>query len=295
MKVLITGIGGFLGRHLGKALIDAGHEVRGVCKSRVDIGSAEIVIGDVLDKQFMEASCKGMDCVIHLAAVTEFSNITKDPIGSMETSVSGTLNALHGLAKAGGRKFIFPSSGKVYGKPKSLPITEQHTLNPESHLGRTKKLCEELLAFHDSCTAKSYVSLRIFNVYGPGQKEYFLVPTILSQIDSGEITLGDIHSKRDYVYVKDVAEAFIKVMEAEGNGFEAYNVGSGNSSSAEDVMHRISEITHRKYTIKTDASRLRGGEASDERADISKLKALGWSPRYGLAKGLSEMMAACRP
>jgi len=290
MKVLITGMGGFLGRHLARRLIADGHAVHGVSRSPLDIEGAEIVLGDVLDRKLMEDACSGMDAVIHLAAITEFGSISRHPAKSMETSLLGTLYALGGFVKAGGKHFIFPSSGKAYGKPANLPIPERHSLNPETYLGHIKKLCEDLVMFYASFTPQLYTSLRIFNVYGPGQKAYFLIPTILSQLDKEEIILGDIKSRRDYVHVEDVVGAFRVALSRKGHGFEAYNVGSGLSSSAQDVVDEISRIAKKECTIKTDASRLRAHEAFEERADISKLKALGWSPRYTLVKGLSEML-----
>jgi|SRR3989338_2957556 len=289
-KVLITGIGGFIGRELARSLSSEGHEVWGVSSSDTKLANARAYKDDVCNKDRMEKLCKDKDVIIHLAAVTEHKHISGNPIKSLEISLAGTYNMLNAFEKSSAKSFIFPSSGKVYGKPQYLPYDEKHATNPDTHLGRIKKICEELISFFANCSEKSFSVLRIFNVYGPNQKKSFLIPTILSQADKNEVTLGDTESKRDYIYIKDVVNSFLTVMRNGKEGYHVYNVGSGCSYSAKGIVDEIGRLTNKKIEIKVDKSRLRKNETSDERANIEKLKNLGWNPEYDLKSGLSEIL-----
>ena len=136
---------------------------------------------------------------------------------------------------------------------------------------------------------KSFSILSIFNVYGPNQKPEFLIPTILSQIKNNKVILGDIKSKRDYLYIKDLITAFLTIVKNKEKGVQIYNVGSGVSTSAEDIVRAIEKISKKKLSIEVDKSKLRKNEMPDEKADISKLKILGWNPKYNVHSGLKDM------
>ncbi|HIC76324.1 MAG TPA: NAD-dependent epimerase/dehydratase family protein, partial [Candidatus Dadabacteria bacterium] len=274
---------------LGDTLHKCGYEVSGISKSDIKIKNINVYKADVCDKDIVGEICEDKDIIIHLAATTEHKNISKFPMESLWTSLSGTYNLLYAFQKSNAKNFIFPSSGKVYGKPSYLPFDEQHPLNPTTPLGRIKKLCEDMVLHFSTISDKSFSILRIFNVYGPNQKPEFLIPTILSQIKNNKVILGDIKSKRDYLYIKDLITAFLTIVKNKEKGVQIYNVGSGVSTSAEDIVRAIEKISKKKLSIEVDKSKLRKNEMPDEKADISKLKILGWNPKYNVHSGLKDM------
>lgn len=289
-KVLITGIGGFIGKNLAFALRSEGYKVYGISKSKIRLSDIVINQVNILDEDAVVEICKDKDYIIHLAAVTEHGNISDFPIESLKTNVIGTYNILHGFLKSKAKSFIFPSSGKVYGEAKYLPYDESHPTNPETSLGKIKKICEDLTSYFNTFSDKSFSILRIFNVYGHGQKKYFLIPTILSQINNDKIILGDVHSKRDYLYIKDLVSCFLTIMRHKHNGLKVYNVGSGVSYSAYDIVNTIGKIKNKKFEIGIDKTKLRKNEESEEKANIKKLNHIGWKPKYSLEKGLREII-----
>ena len=289
-KVLITGVGGFIGKALAGTLSNHGYDVYGLSHSDIRLNNIKIFKADVLNESKVFDICKDKDIIIHLAAITEHKNIYNYPAKSFETSLIGTLNVLKAFEKSNAAHFIFPSSGKVYGKPKYLPCGENHTAKPQTPLGITKKICEDAIHYFSTFSDKRFSILRIFNVYGNGQKKNFLIPTILSQTNSDKIVLGNMQHKRDYIYVKDAVEAFLAIIKHREKGFNIYNVGSGASYSAYDIVKALETIKNKSFKIKIDKSKLRKNEPFEEKASIAKLKSLGWKPKYNIREGLAEML-----
>ena len=289
-RVLITGIGGFIGRRLALALNAIGYDVSGISRSRIKLRNIQVYKADVLDKVALNDICKDKDIFIHLAAVTEYKKIQDSLIDNFEVGLLGTFNVLKAFTLSNSKHFIYPSSGKVYGKPFYLPYDENHKTNPETPLGKTKKICEDMVAYFSTLSDKSFSILRIFNVYGPGQKESFLIPTILSRVNESKIVLGDIRSKRDYIYIQDVVQSFITVIKNYRKGLNIYNVGSGVNHSAGDIVNLLGNLMNKNFNIKIDKSRLRKNESFDEGASVAKLKKLGWEPKYSLKDGLIEIL-----
>ena len=293
-KVLITGIGGFLGRILAGRLIHEKYKVYGIGRHSAHSKNVTMYKADILDEREMVKLCKDKDHIVHLAAVTEYKNLRDFPMKSLKINVIGTFNMLNAFSKSKAKNFIYPSSGKIYGEPKYLPYDELHSVNPKTNLGKMKKICEDLISYFSTSLEKSFLVLRMFNVYGNGQKKDFLFPSILTQVNNEkrQITLGDIESRRDYIYVEDVMDCFSKMMKKSKNGLEIYNLGSGVSYSAQDIVNTIGKLKGIRIKIKIDKGTLRNNEAFEERADITKLKKVGWIPKYNLEKGLSEMLRA---
>ena len=289
-KILITGVGGFIGKELASALAGEGYKVYGTSKSQIKLNNIIVHNANILDGKKIIQVCKNMDYVIHCAAVTEYRNISDFPIESLKTNVIGTYNVLKAFAKSNAKSFIFPSSGKVYGKPNYLPYNEEHSKNPNTSLGKMKEICEELITYFSDFSDKSFFILRLFNVYGQHQKKYFLIPTILSQINEKKILLGDIKSKRDFIYIKDVIDCFSKIIKNNKKGIQIYNVGSGISHSAYEIVSIISRLKNKKFEIELYKPKLRKNEAFEERSNIRKLKNIGWKPKYSLEDGLNEMI-----
>lgn len=301
MRVLITGINGFIGQHLVKVLTERGHQVFGLGRDR----------GGVLDKKSVERAVRNVETVVHLAALTSHEEIVGNKFETLETNLRGTKNVLDAFSKSRkARKFLFASTGKVYGKIIRLPIDEEHSTHPLNILGKSKLITERLIDFYastslpstklgaSSASSKEFIIFRIFNVYGTGQRESFLIPTILSQVNSGkkEIKLGDIKAKRDHVYIDDVIDAFIRAIEKKlPKGLSIYNICTGTGSSARNIVDMIETIKREKIKVKVNKNLLRHDEMDNEYGSFQKAKkAFGWEPNITLRVGLRKLLTPHR-
>lgn len=296
MKVLITGAGGFIGRHLIQTLSQTGSaELFALSRGATDIPNATVLQGDVLDSGRIEEifSAHSFDVVYHLAAITEHHKIVDDKAATFYTNLQGTINLLESFNRhCKGAAFIYASTGKVYGKTNEMPITESAYVNPQNILGKTKRITEEVIDLY-ATPENHYVSCRIFNIYGEGQKRSFVVPTIIDQLDRPEIILGALHDLRDYLYVDDLISALIACGKNAGNfaNVDWVNIGSGAPANVEDILRVISELTNKKLNVSVDVSRLRTDETAVEFCSTKKLQDLtGWKPQYTLKQGLRRVL-----
>lgn len=298
-KVLVTGSEGFLGKHLVLRLLLEGYVVYGISlppTSVIEHPNYHYTSLDILNREklshYFENST--FDAVIHLAALTTHEELTKNKEKTLRINLEGTLNLLEEFRNTKSTKFIFTSTGKVYGRIQQLPLSEDHPTSPINILGKTKLVAEKLIDFFSYEATQQFIILRMFNVYGPGQRNYFLIPTILSQFRDGndKITLGNIHDKRDYIFIEDIVEAIMIMLKKRlSENLNIFNVGSGKPHSALDIVRVIEEIFSKKVTIDIDKSRFRKDEFPEEYADIRKLLSLGWSPRYDLKTGLEKTIS----
>src|SRR3989344_2681659 len=298
MKVLITGVSGFIGSALAQQLLTRGHNIVGIGKQeQTKVEGIKYILADVLDKVKVEAQVAEAEVVVHLAALTAHKDIADNKNESLRINFQGTKNLLEAFHNSPTtKKFIYASTGKVYGKIESLPITENHPTAPLNILGKSKLIAEKLIDFYTS-KDKSQIILRIFNVYGPGQKDNFLVPTILNQLKPGleqgsipEIILGDLASQRDYTYVEDVINALVLAVETESKpGTEIYNVSSQIGTSAAEIVEVIGEIINHPLKVKVESNLFRPDEEKYEYGYYTKIKSqLGWKPHHDLKAGLKK-------
>lgn len=293
MRILITGINGFIGRNLSAKLLKRGHFVTGLArnkKCKVD-NIKTYYEGTVLDKKLVEKASRDIEAVIHLAALTSYEAIVGNKFETLETNFLGTKNVLDAFSKSKQtRKFLYSSTGKVYGKIMHLPIRENHPTNPQNVLGKSKLITERLIDFYND-NQKELIIFRIFNIYGAGQHKNFLIPTILAQLHKRkrEIVLGDIDAKRDYVYIDDLVNAFILAIEGKGyKGLSTYNICTGLASSASQIVKMISKIKEVDIKVKINPSLIRRDEIKDEYGSFELAKKyLGWNPKISLEVGLN--------
>lgn len=292
-KIFISGVNGFIGNNLARYFIHGGFDVVGIGrKEKSTVDGVKYLQSDILDADKYSHLVSGSDLVVHLAATTFHDEIVKNPTEAFWTSWFGTWNILKAFSAGTGRHFLYASTGKVYGDAGPLPFREEITCRPLNILGFTKYTCEHLVDFFSRLNQqKSFSVARIFNVYGKGQRDSFLIPAIIKQIKDGNkiIGLGDIKAKRDYVYIDDVVSAVSSIMFAGGTGLKIFNVGSGNSYSAEDIVKLISRITGDNLGISGDFSKKRIDELDEEYCSYDKLAGLGWKP-HTLEDGLREML-----
>jgi dTDP-glucose 4,6-dehydratase len=310
MKVLVTGADGFIGSHLTEALVREGYDVRAFvlynsfnswgwldqCAPDVR-GRFEIFAGDVRDPHGVRTAMTGCDAVLHLAALIAIPYSYHSPDTYVDTNVKGTLNIVQAARDLGVKKVVHTSTSEVYGTARTVPITEDHPLRGQSPYSATKIGADQLaLSFHAAFGTPVTV-LRPFNTYGPRQSARAVIPTVITQIASGQrtIRLGATHPTRDFSFVADTAAGFIAVLRATGTEGEVINVGSGFEISIGDTARAIAEIMQADIEIVSDDQRVRPAASEVERLFAGTEKArrmLGWSPKYGGLDGFKRGLAA---
>lgn len=275
-KILITGAAGFIGKHLIPKIINAGYEV-------VEINHKD---GDIVDEitweKFPEA-----DLVIHLAGKSFVPASWNEPGTFIKCNLLGTLEALNYCRKYNS-KLIFLSS-YLYGNPTVLPISENAPLSDANPYALSKHLAEDVCKFFSLNFKIDITIFRPFNVYGPGQPEDFLIPSIIRQIKNGEmIKVKDLEPKRDYIYIDDLVTAILAAVE-NCKGLHIYNMGSGTSYSVKEVINLIQNIMGSNLVVYSEEVR-RKDEIMDTIADINlAVNELEWFPKWELAQGLLQM------
>ena len=277
-KVLVTGASGFIGKHLVRRLRAEGHQVL----------EARRTSGDVAD----EATWRSFpltDVVVHLAARSFVPESWEAPGDFLRTNLLGTVAAME-YCRAHDARLVFPSS-YIYGDAVHQPIAETAPLVAKNPYALSKKLAEEACVFFADRFGVTVTILRPFNIYGAGQADAFLVPTIVNQVRGGrEIHVKDLEPRRDYVYVLDVVEAIVRAVAREG-GFSIFNVGSGTSHSVAEVIQTIQDVWGTSLPVRSDGVR-RQDEVMETVADITRAKKqLGWMPRFTLRQGLEDLHA----
>lgn len=304
-RILVTGADGFIGSHLVEHLESRGADVTALCvyNSNGSYGfldplaqstGVKLVLGDIRDSGFVNDLCVGVDIVLHLAALIAIPFSYVAPRTYVETNVLGTLNVLEAVRRNDVSKMINTSTSEVYGTPDSVPIDESHTLKGQSPYSASKiaadKLCESFaLSFECPVTV-----LRPFNTYGPRQSRRAVIPTILAQMLAGseEISLGSLTPQRDFTFVDDTVEGFIKMAEADLAPGEVIQLGTGSTISIGDLFDSCASVTGSTAVVQTDQERIRpeGSEVDILLSDPSKARDLiGWTPQVALSDGLDRV------
>jgi nucleoside-diphosphate-sugar epimerase len=278
-RVLVTGPSGFIGRHLIPRFRAEGHEVFAVDRASGDVAEAATWNG------FPPA-----DVVVHLAAKSSVPASWAAPAAFLRTNLSGTVAAIE-YCRTHGSHLIFPSS-YMYGNAARQPIPESAPRVARNPYALSKKMAEEACEFFADRFGLNITILRLFNIYGPGQSDSFLVPTIVNQLKAGtEVHVQDLEPRRDYVYVLDVVEAMVKAA-ATRRGLSVFNLGSGASHSVADLIRTIQDVWGTDLPVRSDGVRRRD-EIMDTVADISRAgRLLGWTPQFTLRQGIEDLHAA---
>ena len=276
IDAIITGSEGFI----GKKLVNTLHNKK---LNLLPLSSKNF---NILNQSDWEKLPKSV-ILYHLAAKS-FVPESWDPKSNIfETNVLGTKYALD-YCKKFNCKIIFASS-YIYGIPERLPITENDNAEPNNPYALSKYFSEELAKFYCKYEGIDCTALRIFNVFGPGQSEKFLIPSIIKQVyNSSEILVNDLKPRRDYIFIDDVIEAFIL---AAGNmhNFNIFNIGSGKSLSVKEIIEKIQLVANKNLPIITSKN-VRYNEIPDVIACIKSAKEiLNWTPKYSFDNGIKEI------
>ena len=307
-QVLITGAGGFIGSHLTEALVKAGAKVRVFIRynSRDGRGNLEdlepgmleeieIIAGDLRDANVIERSVKGCDAVFHLGALVGIPYSYKNPREVVETNIMGTFNVLTAARDHGVERIVHTSTSEVYGSALYVPIDESHPLQGQcpysaSTIG-ADKLAESFYASFDL----PVVTVRPFNCYGPRQSARAVIPTLITQaLACREIRLGNTDTLRDFTFVTDTAEGFIKAAQSQEGFGKVINIGSGREISIGQLAQIIITTLQSTAEIVVDEARIR-----PSRSEVNRLLAdnrlakdtIGWEPRVSLEEGIRRTVS----
>lgn len=276
--IAITGSSGFVGFRLAAEL-----RLRGVNVIELDLMKGI----DIADWQ--EITVKdSIDTVIHLASRSFVPDSFLRPREVLENNIDATINMLE-LSRINNARMIYASS-YVYGSPKYLPIDEEHPLAFWNPYASSKIIGENLCRCYNENFGLRTVILRPFNIFGNGQDSRFLIPSIIDKAKTGRIDLKDPEPRRDFVYIDDVVEAFIKAAEYDYTDFEIFNIASGVSYSVKEIADIVRKLIGAEVDVSYSKEK-RVNEIMETVANIGKAKdVLGWEPRVGLEEGLERMI-----
>jgi UDP-glucose 4-epimerase len=300
LTVFVTGAAGFIGSTLSRRLLAAGHRVIGydnLSRGRRDYlpRTVELVEGDIRDGQRLHGAVTDVmpDSVVHLAAMHFIPDCVARPQETLDVNVEGTRIVLESCRRSSIRSFVFASTGAVYA-PTDGPCLEDATpLRPLETYGESKLAAERLVAAFHRDTGTPAGMLRLFNTIGRRETNPHVIPHILESLRTSDaVPLGNTEPRRDYIDVRDVAEAMLAV--AEGvRGFHVLNVGTGVAHSVNDVVTLLGRILGRPIVTVQEPSRARTTDRMLLVADIRRIQSLtAWAPRIDLEETLRDLVQA---
>jgi dTDP-glucose 4,6-dehydratase len=305
-QVLVTGAGGFIGSHLTEELVKTGHNVRAMirynCQNRWGwlemvpkeiLENLEIFAADIRDPFVVRRAVSNCDTVYHLAALVPIPYSYVAPASYVETNVMGTLNVLQACMDEGVSRLIHTSTSETYGTAQYVPIDEGHPLVGQSPYSASKIAAEKLVESYHLSFGLPVSTIRPFNTFGPRQSLRAIIPTIISQAlsDVNTILLGSLSPVRDFVYVKDTVQGFIRLAASSNSIGEVINIGRGEGITIGELAQLILDISGSKLSIEFDNQRLRPEKSEIMELVCDNTKAheiLSWQPKYSLEKGLEE-------
>lgn len=310
-RILVTGADGFIGSHLTEKLVKMGCRVRAFVyyNSFNSWGwldhlpkeikkKLEIFSGDIRDPFGVNSALEECDVVLHLAALIAIPYSYHSPATYVETNINGTLNILQAARARNVKKVVQTSTSEVYGTAEFVPITEKHPLQGQSPYSASKIGADQMAWSFFTSFDLPVATIRPFNTYGPRQSLRAVIPTLITQIASGKkrIKLGALSPTRDFNYVNDITNAFIKVAESDASVGETMNAGSNFEISIGKTAEIIAELMDTKIDIVSEEKRLRPPKSEVKRlwADNNKIKELtGWIPEYAGIDGFKRGLEHC--
>lgn len=305
-RVLVTGADGFIGSHLVEALIARGCDVRAFVYYNsfnswgwLDTVPTEVqrrldvFAGDIRDPNGVRKAIEGCDVVFHLAALIAIPFSYHSPDSYVDTNIKGTLNVLQAARAAGTQRVLVTSTSEVYGTAQYAPIDEKHPFQGQSPYSATKIGADRIAESFWRSFDAPVVIVRPFNTYGPRQSARAVIPTIITQLLSGEreLHLGSLTPTRDFNYVLDTVEGFISLAEADGAVGQEVNIATGQEHTIGDVARALVAELNPQARIVEKEERLRPENSEVFRliGDNTKIRSLtDWEPRHDLQAGLRE-------
>jgi len=300
--VLVTGGAGFIGMHVVPMLLEQGYQVRifdnmfrgdrDEVNKLVAGGNVELIDQDVRYGGSVHAAMKGCESVIHLAAVSINKSVA-DPHESVDINMVGNHNVFNAAAEHGVRRLVFASSASVYGDPKKLPMHEDDQLDPLTPYCISKRTGEDLLGFYQRTKGLSWIALRFFNVYGPGQKTtaYYtsVINHFVNRLRNGQAPVidGKGEQSMDFIHVVDIARSVVAALGAEKDNVPV-NIGTGIDTSIATLAKILIDAVGADVEPQFNP---RDVMVSRRAADITRAKdVLGWAPTIPVEQGMAELV-----
>lgn len=311
-KVLVTGADGFIGSHLVERLMEEGKKVRAFVYynsfnswgwldsfPKEKLREIEIFAGDIRDPNGVREAMRGVDAVYHLAALIAIPFSYYSPDSYVDTNIKGTLNVLQAGRDLGTKRLLITSTSEVYGTAQYVPIDEKHPYQGQSPYSATKIGADRLAESFYRSFEMPITIVRPFNTYGPRQSARAVIPTIITQLLSGakEIKLGALSPTRDFNYVKDTAEGFVRIAKSSRTIGEEINIATQQEISIGELADEMIRQINPQAAVLCEEERLRPEKSEVNRllGSNEKIKALtDWRPKYSLKEGLAETIAWMR-
>jgi NAD dependent epimerase/dehydratase len=302
--ILVTGAGGFIGSHLTERLVTLGANVRGFFRytsggrlgwieraERSVRDSIEPVLGDLRDADAVSRAVAGREVVFHLGALIGIPYSYVHPRETLDTNTIGTFNVIAAARDHGTPLVVHTSTSETYGTARYVPIDEEHPLQGQSPYSATKIAADKLVeSFHLSYDLP-VTTVRPFNTYGPRQSARAVIPTIVAQaLAGGQVSLGHLTPTRDFTYVSDTIEGFVRAASTPAAVGGTFNLGSGADISIGDLVESIAGVLGRPLDVVHDAQRDRPESSEVDRLLSDNTRArdvLGWRPTIELREGLA--------
>lgn len=306
MRSLVTGAAGFVGRHLTKLLRECGHEVTGLVhpsEGGADLGEGvRPVPVDILDAPSLLEAVRDAspEAIFHLAAYSNPQSSTRESRQTLEVNVIGTENLLDAASSSGGRpKTLLVGSSQQYGPvaPADQPIREDAPQRPLTPYA-VSKASQELLGLRYFWTDELPVYLtRSFNHTGPGQADGYVCSSFARQVVEAErglrepvIRVGNLEAKRDFTDVRDVAAAYVAIVEC-GRAGRAYNVCRGEAVRIREVLDRLVALASVRVEVRVDPERVHAVDVPLMLGDGARLREdTGWAPSFALEATLEDLL-----
>lgn len=305
-RALVTGADGFIGSHLVESLLAEGADVRAFCvyNSNGSLGwldgldrerraALDVRLGDIRDPRLVRTAVEGMDIVFHLAALIAIPYSYQAPASFVETNVMGTVNVLEAVRDFGTERLVHTSTSEVYGTPATVPTTEDHPLRGQSPYSASKIGADKMCEAYARSFATPVVTLRPFNTYGPRQSARAVIPTILGQLLAGasRVTLGSLAPQRDFTFVTDTVEGFLRAGRSDLDPGTTVQLGTGDAVSIGELFALCCAVVGVEAEPVTDPDRVRppGSEVGILLSDPARAaELLDWKPMVGLEAGLAR-------
>ena len=298
---LVTGIAGFIGSSIARALLAQGDQVRGI--DNLSTGKHENIAeilnridfleADLLDMEAMRRACTGVDCVFHQAAIPSVPKSVKDPLGSNQTNVDGTVNILIAARDAKVRRVVYAASSSAYGDTPTLPKHEEMRPDPISPYAVAKLASEYYMVSFHRCYGLETVCLRYFNIFGPRQDPTSpysgVLAKFITQMLRGEqpMIFGDGSQSRDFTYIDNAVHANLLAAKAPAVAVAGgvFNVATGTRADLNETFQILKKLTGYSGDVKYGPER--EGDVKHSLADISSAeKHLGYKPQVDFEEGL---------
>ncbi len=298
MRIIITGVAGFIGSNLGQRLIAAKHKVIGVdnlaygVKSQIPKGIKFRKVD--IRSQAIYPLLRGTDVVFHLAAKNTIVDCQKDPVETADINITGTVNVYEASRRAKAKRIVYAETAALYDGIKKMPVSED-TIAPEGFYALSKVADNMFANAYYRWSGLPVVGLRYFNVYGPRQDYRRTIPPVMSAFiikllrGKRPFIYGSGKQRRDFIYVDDINDFHLQCLKDDRVIGQVFNLGSGKSYSVLEIYDKIQKIlkTNIKPIFKPA---LEGDEVMDSIADISRAKKLGWRPKTDIDAGLRQMI-----